>query len=99
MRISVNLDPRNQSEEIRRILNILYLFSTSGDLLGLGPAQREAQAPCPSKSVKQGILCSSVPDLNPDPDSPDPHVFGPPGSGSFFHPAKIVRKALLPTAL
>ncbi len=28
-----------------------------------------------------------------DPDSnPDPHVFGPPGSGSFYHHAKIVRK-------
>jgi hypothetical protein len=27
----------------------------------------------------------------PDPD-PDPHVVGPPGSGSFYHQAKIVRK-------
>jgi hypothetical protein len=43
-----------------------------------------------------------------DPDSPDPHVFGPPGSGStsqrygsgsgsFYHHAKIVRKTLVPT--
>ncbi len=43
-----------------------------------------------------------------DPDPPDPHVFGPPGSGSisqrygsgsgsFYHPA--VRKILIPTAL
>ncbi len=31
---------------------------------------------------------SSVPDPNPDP--PDPHFFGPPGS--FYHQAKIVRK-------
>jgi hypothetical protein len=41
----------------------------------------------------------------PDPDPPDPHVFGPPGSesgstsqgygsGSFYHHAKIVRKNL-----
>jgi hypothetical protein len=39
---------------------------------------------------------------------PDPHVFGPPGSGSisqrygsgsFFHQAKIIRKTLIPTAL
>jgi hypothetical protein len=39
------------------------------------------------------------PDQNPDPDLPDPHVFGPPGSGSisqrygsgsFYHQAKIV---------
>ena len=44
-----------------------------------------------------------------DPD-PDPHVFGPPGSGftsqrygsgsgSFYHHAKIVRKTLIPTFL
>jgi hypothetical protein len=31
------------------------------------------------------LLPSSVPDS-------DPHVFGPPGSGSFYHQAKIVRK-------
>jgi hypothetical protein len=39
-----------------------------------------------------------------DPDTPDPHVFGPPGSGSisqrygsgsFYHHAKIVRKTIL----
>ncbi len=30
---------------------------------------------------------------------PDPHVFGPPGSGSFYHQAKIVRKTLIPTVL
>jgi hypothetical protein len=51
---------------------------------------------------------SSVAD--PDPDPPDSHVFGPPGSvsgsisqrygsGSFYHQAKIVRKTLIPTAL
>jgi hypothetical protein len=28
---------------------------------------------------------------------PDPYVFGPPGSGSFCHQAKIVRKTLIPT--
>jgi hypothetical protein len=50
---------------------------------------------------------NSVADPNPDP--PDPHVFGPPGSGSgsisqsygsgsFYHKAKIVRKTLIPTA-
>jgi hypothetical protein len=32
-----------------------------------------------------------VPDPNPDP--PDPHIFGPPGSGYFYHQAQIVRKA------
>ena len=46
-------------------------------------------------------LLSSVPDPdpNPDPDLPDPHVFGPLGSGSFYHQAKIVRKTLILTVL
>jgi hypothetical protein len=35
---------------------------------------------------------TSVADL----DLPDPHVFGPPGSGSFYHHAKIVRKTFIP---
>ncbi len=45
-----------------------------------------------------------------DPDPPDPHVFGPPksgstsqrygsGSGSFYHHTKIGRKTLIPTIL
>ncbi len=52
--------------------------------------------------------------VDPNPDPPDPHVFGPPGSGSisqrygsgsgsgsgsFYHQAKKVRKTLIPTAL
>jgi hypothetical protein len=46
------------------------------------------------------VNCSVV-----DPDPPDPHVFGPPrsgstsqryGSGSFYYHAKIVRKTLIP---
>jgi hypothetical protein len=50
-------------------------------------------------------LPGSVADPNSDPDQPDPHVFGPPGSGfgfgsgSFYHHAKIVRKTLIPTIL
>jgi hypothetical protein len=41
-------------------------------------------------------------------DPPDPHVFGPPGSGSIsqrygsgslYHQAKMVRKTLIPTVL
>jgi hypothetical protein len=50
------------------------------------------------------------PDPNPDLDLLNPHVFGPPGSGStsqrygsgsgsFYHQAKIVRKTLIPTVL
>jgi hypothetical protein len=37
---------------------------------------------------------------NPDPDPPDPYVFGPPGSGSispFYHQAKLLRKTLITT--
>jgi hypothetical protein len=26
-----------------------------------------------------------------DPEPPDPHVFGPPGSGSFYHQAKTLK--------
>jgi hypothetical protein len=47
------------------------------------------------RRVSFGAQKSSVPDPNPDP--PDPHVFGPPGS--FCHHAKIVRKTLIPTIL
>ncbi len=54
------------------------------------------------------LIKTSVPDPNPDP--PDPHVFGPPGSGStsqrygsgfgsFYHHAKIVRITLIPNIL
>jgi hypothetical protein len=57
----------------------------------------------------QKLICS-VPDPNPDP--PDPRVFGPPGSisqrygsgsgscsgsGSFYYQANIVRKTLIST--
>ena len=34
-----------------------------------------------------------------DPDPSDPYIFGPPGSGSFYHQSKIVRKTLIPTVL
>jgi hypothetical protein len=34
-----------------------------------------------------------------DPDPSDPYVFGPPGSGSFYQQAKIVRKTFDPTVL
>jgi hypothetical protein len=64
----------------------------------------------PGKKVDVYSLKNCVPDPNPDP--PDPHVFGPPGStgqrygsgsgsrsGSFYHQAKIVRKTLIPTVL
>jgi hypothetical protein len=35
----------------------------------------------------------------PHSDPSDPHDFEPPGSGSFHHQAKIVRKTLIPTVL
>jgi len=43
------------------------------------------------------IVGGSVPDLDPDP--PDLRVFWPPGFGSFYHHAKIIRKTLNPTIL
>jgi hypothetical protein len=43
-------------------------------------------------------VLSTVPNTDPNPD-PDPYIFGPPGSGSFYHQAKIVRKNLIPTVL
>ncbi len=43
----------------------------------------------------RNTVVSSVPE--PDPDPPDPHVFGPPGS--FYQHAKIVRKTLIPYIL
>jgi hypothetical protein len=60
------------------------------------------------KNVSSDI--TSVADLDPNPDPEDPYVFEPPGSGtiskiygsgfgSFYHQAKIVRKALTPTDL
>jgi hypothetical protein len=57
------------------------------------------------RNIRSGVE-SSVPD--PDPDQPDPYVFGPFGSGSisqmygsesFYHQAKKVRKNLIPTVL
>jgi hypothetical protein len=47
--------------------------------------------PCRKIIVKNvGTLPFSVAD-------PDPYVFGPPGSGSFYNQAKRVRKTLIPT--
>jgi hypothetical protein len=61
-----------------------------------------------------GVLVRKLSQLTsvPDPDPPDPHVFGTPGSrstsqrygsgpgsGSFYHHAKIVRKTLIPSIL
>jgi hypothetical protein len=36
--------------------------------------------------------------LDPNPEQ-DPRVFWPPGSGSFYHHAKVIRKILNPTIL
>ena len=59
-----------------------------------------------SQKIFKRFMITSV----ADPDPPDPHVFGPPGSGSinqrygsgsgsFYHHAKIVRKTLISTIL
>jgi hypothetical protein len=74
-----------------------------GRLLAAGRLhQRQGQLSCRYYLL---VLVDSVPDLDPD-----PHVFGPPGSGSiskmygsgsgsFYNHAKIVRKPLIPTIL
>jgi hypothetical protein len=53
----------------------------------------------PTTGPDPSLEASSVAD--PDPNPSDPYVFGPPGSvsGSFYHQAKIVKKALIPTVL
>ncbi len=60
------------------------------------------------------LIFSSIFSSVADPDPPDPHVFGPPGSGSgsisqrygsgfgsgsSYHQAKIIRKTFIPTDL
>jgi hypothetical protein len=60
--------------------------------------------------IEYSLWVTSLADPDPNlyPDPPDPHVFGPPrsgsigqryGSGSFYHHAKTVRKTLIPTTL
>jgi hypothetical protein len=64
-------------------------------------AEADLLVPWPPDSTHEGSVAD-----------PDPHVFGPPGSGStsqrygsgsgsrsFYHHAKIVRKTLIPTIL
>ncbi len=51
----------------------------------------------PSSHSSGNLLRGSVADPNPDPS--DPYVFVLPGSGSFCHQAKIVRKTLIPIVL
>jgi hypothetical protein len=85
-------------------LNILSLTTFNSMLLLLN-----------SKSNDQTrTVDGNVADPNPDLDSSDPNVCGPPGSrtgsiserhgagsvsGSFYHLAKIVKKTLIPTVL
>ncbi len=85
---------------------ILYNIQSLGarDRAGIGLSYRPPrQAHRLAESIP-GFLKSGV----ADPDPPDPHVFGPSGSGStsqrygsgsgsFDHHAKIVRKTLIPT--
>jgi hypothetical protein len=48
-----------------------------------------------SSLINFPILRSSV----EDPDPSDPYFFGPPGSETFYHQAKIIRKTLIPPVL
>ncbi len=52
----------------------------------------------PSQSpAQEWSACALSSVVDPDPN-PDPCVLGHPGSGSFYHQAKIVRKTLILTA-
>ncbi len=54
----------------------------------LPPSLRPARNLKPSQMVSTSVA------------DPDPHVFGAPGSGTFYHHAKIMlRKTLIPTIL
>ncbi len=78
-----------------------YRWDTAARLVLMYSTTRGMIPHTPTSSVAD-------PDPNTDPDLPDPHVFGPPGSGStsqrygsgsFYHHVKIVRKTLIPTIL
>ncbi len=58
----------------------------------------------PAKGEKMNLGYSKVETSNvnssvANPDSSDPYVFGPLGSGSFYHRANKVRKTLIRTVL
>ncbi len=91
----------------------VVVLSLQGPVLSPG-ISRAVQLQLPHlPSVKKLLFLNkpggaSVPDPVPEQD-PDPHVFGPPGSGSgstshrygsgsFYHHAKIVRKTLIPSS-
>jgi hypothetical protein len=47
---------------------------------------------CTQCTVYKNVPFRQFADPDPNPDPPDPQVFGPLGSGSFYHHAKLVRK-------
>jgi hypothetical protein len=48
---------------------------------------------------RQVMFLDRVPDPNPDTEPPDPRVFWPTGSESFYHYAKMIIKILNSTIL
>jgi hypothetical protein len=79
------LESISEEEQLSRLLALSAreaLGSPSFDDIPLVADHRRPSPPSPPRQE------SSV----ADPDPPDPHVFGSPGSGSFYHHAKIVRK-------
>jgi hypothetical protein len=73
--------------------------------------REEGGTPAIVESIRAGLAMKTKQTvISSVPDPPDPHVFGPPGSGSiwqrygsgsgsFYHQAKIVRITLIPTVL
>jgi hypothetical protein len=47
---------------------------------------------CQAPSCPDTTKANISPWINFSVQNPDPHVFGPPGSGSFYHPSIIKQK-------
>jgi hypothetical protein len=74
-------------------------FMNSTSVLQIG-VRVQGQSSWRSKSPNHlTTVRSSVADPNPDPDPQDPYVLGTPGSVSFYHQSKIVKKTLISTVL
>ena len=87
------------SGRIQKFFNWSYKSDPSRDLIFLTILYNRHLINLINWSGSKSLLVPYALGSVADPDPPEPHVFGPPGSGSFYHHAKIVRKTLIPTIL